>query len=165
VKDQYLSEIKSFGSLPSQHLILLGAQPIGFIEALGNYYSEKNITVFDCVQPSERCQLKNISYFIESDMNIIFQSDFFDFILKNLPMVLTSSAAWQGRESQLSKYFSLLTGRSPKSFEMHMIEFGFEIKALPKQEALLNIKEVFQSMPIPVLEKSPELLILKELIR
>lgn len=165
MKDQFLSEIKSFGQLPSQHLILLGAEPSDFIEALGDYYPEKNIIVFDSVQPSLQVQSKNVSYFIESDMNRIFQSDFFDFILKNLPMVLTSSAAWQGRESQLSQYFSLLTGRSPKSFEMHMIEFGFEIKALPKKEGLLNIKEIFQSMPEPALERVPELLILKELVR
>lgn len=165
MRNQFLSEIKSFGHLPSQHLILLGAEPADFIEALGHYYPEKSIIVFDSVQPSVQVQIKNISYFIERDMNRIFQSDFFDFILKNLPMVLTSSTAWQGRESQLSQYFSLLTGRSPKSFELHMIEFGFEIKALPKKEGLLNIKEIYQSIPAPAIEKSPELLILKELIR
>lgn len=160
-----LKEAQPFGKIQGDHIILMGAEPKSTIEAFAKNYANKNITVFDTQQPHEVLQLPNLSYFIESKVDRLFQSDFFDYILKNLPVVLTNSNSWVGREDQLSYFFSVLTGRNPRSFELHLVEFGFDIKALPQREGLLSMKDVFLTVKPEQLQKSAELLILRELIR
>lgn len=162
---KYTSEIKSFGEIPTSQVIIVGAEDLEFIQAFAQFYPQKEIFVFDTKSPEALCTLKNVSYFIENSMDRIFQSDFFDFVLKNLPVVVTAQNSWKGREQDLSLYFSVFTGRNPKSFETHLMEFGFDIKALPVKKGLLSIKDLFASLDPKRLQQVPELLILKELVR
>ncbi|WII70744.1 hypothetical protein QJS83_09755 [Bdellovibrio sp. 22V] len=152
-----LKWVYSLGSIPTQHVVIVGLGSGFHVAALADIDPSIRITVVESREsliPVFRSQFPELSERVEiaivQDAQDIFKADFFQEILNQRSYVLSFRECWGQQVSFFSEVYGHLTGRSVDSVKYHFEEFGINIKALYfQQNKLLSIKDV-----IPVVEAS-----------
>lgn len=174
-RGQALKWVYSLGSIPSDHVVVVGLGAGYHIEALADIYPQLNITVVDS-RPSLASVFKSQFPDVANRVTLefldtaddLFKRDLFEDVQKNRSYVLSFRECWGQQGALFSELFAHLTGRSLESVRYHFQEFGFNIKALfldpKKMISMKDLMPAIESASIPDTQKQM-FRVLRELVK
>lgn len=147
---QALKWVYSLGTLPTDHIIVVGLGSGFHISALADFDASLKISVVDNreglfrVFQSQFPELRDrVNLISLQNADEVFRSEIFEELPKTVPYVVSFVECWGEQEEFFNEVFAHLSGRSLDSIKYHFHEFGINIKAaFLKNQNFLSLKDV-----------------------
>ncbi|MGZ3769185.1 MAG: hypothetical protein ACXVCP_11470 [Bdellovibrio sp.] len=162
----------SLGSMPTDHVIVVGLGSGFHIEALADLDPHLKITVVESREslvPVFKAQFSDIAervnIVVVNDENGLFHSDFYREQINDRAYVLSFQQCWGLQARFFSKVFAHLTGRSVESIQYHFEEFGIDMKVRSKN--ILSIDEIYPEVEASAMAENKKQIfrVLNELVK
>lgn len=172
---QGLKWVYSLGSLPTDHVIVVGLGSGFHVAALADFDPQLKITVIDNrealfrVFESQFPELEGRVRLISlQHAREIFKTELFEELPRTVPYVVSFVECWGQQSEFFHEVFAHVSGRSLESIQYHFKEFGINIKAaFLKNHDLLSLKDlhaVIESSKMPE-NKKQIFRVLNELVK